>query len=98
AVAGRADEDHLVTEERLEGDGTLTLRRADDAELELAAGDHLDDGLRVEDREHDGQLRVAALELTEQKRQDVPGRAGGGADLEPPGQRPLLLAGHLLDD
>jgi hypothetical protein len=46
-MAGRAREDHLVVEEGLELDGTVPARCADDAELEVASRDALDDGLRV---------------------------------------------------
>ena len=49
--SGRADEDHLVAEERLVRDGSVPRRRSDDAELELAARDLLDDRLRVRDRQ-----------------------------------------------
>ena len=55
--AGRAGEDDLVAEERLEDDRALAARRADDAELELAVGDPLDDVLGVGDRERDADAR-----------------------------------------
>src|SRR5439155_2507594 len=69
-VAGRADQDHLVLKERLEDDAAMAPRRADDAELELALGDELDDALRVEDGQHDMHLGVALLKLAEQQRED----------------------------
>ena len=69
---GRAGEDHLVVEERLEDDAAVPPPGADDAELELARGDALDDRLRVEDVERDVQLGVALLELAEQVREHDP--------------------------
>ena len=81
-------------EERLEHDAAVAARRADDPELELAGGDPLDDRLRVEDPQHDVQLRVQRLELAEQVREHDPAGAGRGADLE----RPLELVGRLLGD
>ena len=62
-VPGRAGEDDGVAEERLVLDAAVARRRADDAELEGAVGDALDDGLRVEDAERDVQLRVQLGEL-----------------------------------
>ena len=53
-------------QERLEDDAAVPAAGADDAELELARGDALDDRLRVEDVERDVQLGVALLELAEQ--------------------------------
>ena len=41
-MAGRAGEDHLVLEERLEADGAVAASGADDAELELALGHEVD--------------------------------------------------------
>ena len=52
-MAGRAREDDLVVEERLEGDRAVAAGRADDPELELARGDALDHRLRVGDRQRD---------------------------------------------
>ena len=52
-VTRRARQDHLVVEERLEPDGAMPARRADDAELELAGGDALDQRLRVRNGQRD---------------------------------------------
>ena len=57
-VARRAGEDHRVAEERLVLDAAVARGRADDAQLERAVGDALDDRLGVEDAERDVQLRV----------------------------------------
>ena len=56
---------------------------ADDAELELAAPDLLDDGVRVRHRQRDMHLRMELLELPEDDRQDASAGPGRGADLEP---------------
>jgi hypothetical protein len=48
-MAGRADEDHLVAEERLERDRAVPPCGADDSELEPPVGDELDHRLRVGD-------------------------------------------------
>jgi hypothetical protein len=61
----RAHEDHLVGEERLEADATMTPGGADDPQLELAGRNTLDDGMRVRDREKDPHQRVLTLELAE---------------------------------
>ena len=98
AVAGRADEDDRIVEERLEGDAAMATRRADDAELELARGDALDDRLRVEDPERDAQLRMPLRELAEELREDDPARTGGGADLEAARQLVASLERHLGHD
>ena len=74
-MARRAREDDLVVEERLEHDGAVTARGADDAELELARGDPLDHRLRVRHRQGDPERRVLALELAEQERDDDRGGA-----------------------
>ena len=91
-VPGRAGEDHRVVEERLVLDAAVPRRGADDAELERAVGDALDDGLRVEDAERDVQLRVRFGELAEELREHDPAGAGRRADLE----RALELAGRSL--
>ena len=57
-MPGRAGEDHLVAEERLEGDGAVAAGGADDPELQPPVGDQLDHRLRVEDRQLDAQLGV----------------------------------------
>ena len=59
-------------QERLEDDAAVPSTGADDAELELARGDALDDRLRVEDVQRDVQLGVALLELAEQVREHDP--------------------------
>ena len=71
-MSGRTDEDDGVAEERLVLDAAMTRRRADDAELEAAVGDPLDDGLRVEDREGDMQLRVELREPAEERERTTP--------------------------
>src|SRR4051812_12502084 len=81
-VAGRAGEDDLVVEERLEDDAAVPTPGADDAELELAGSDALDDRLRVEDVERDVELGVPLLELAEQVREHDPAGPGRGADVE----------------
>ena len=97
-VAGRARQDHLVVEERLERDRAVAPRRADDPELELARGDALDDRLRVGDGQRDPDARVLALELAEEERHDDRGRARRGADLQLARQLALALAGDLVED
>ena len=72
----------------------MTPRRADDAELELAARHLLDHGLRVGDREGDREARVPALELAEQERNDRPAGPGRGAELERAVQLTLLALGE----
>ena len=58
-MAGRADQDHLVLEDRLEAHGPVTPRGADDAELEPSVGDEVDDRLRVVHLERDAEVGVA---------------------------------------
>ena len=70
---------------------------ADHAELELALGDPLDDGLRVRDRERDRDARVLALELAEEQRDDGASRAGGRADLERAAELALHARLELLE-
>ncbi len=91
-MAGRADEDHGVADERLVVDAAVARGGADDSELERAVGDALDDRLRVEDEERDVQLRVQVGEAAEERREHDAARAGRGADLEDAGQ----LAGRAL--
>ena len=90
-MAGRTGEDHLVVEERLEGDRAVAAGGADDPELELARGDAFDDGLRVGHRQRDPDARVLTLQLAEEPCTTYGGRARGGA---PPPQLagPLALA------
>ena len=97
-VAGRAREDHLVVEERLERDRAVAPGGADDAELELARGDALDDGLRVGDGQRDPDAGMRALELAEQQRHDDRRRAGRGADLQLARELALALAGDLVEE
>ena len=82
AMVGRRGEDDLVAEERLEGDAALPAGRADDAELELAFCDELDDRVRVRDRERHLHTRVLALELAEEHRDNDRGRPRRGAELQ----------------
>jgi hypothetical protein len=97
-VVGRADEDHLVAEERLVGDRAVPRRRTDDAELELAPRDLLDDRLCVGDREVDGHLGVRLRELTQEDRDDRAAGAGRGAHGELAAQRPLRFARDVLEE
>ena len=97
-MPGRAREDDGVAEERLVLDPAVTRRGADDAELQRAVGDALDDGLRVEDAERDVQLRVRVGELAEDLREDDAARPGRGADLERAGELAGRLLGELGDD
>ena len=78
-------------------DGTVPPRRADDAELELARGDPLDDGLRVRDGQRDRDARVRALELAEEQRHDDRRRPGRRADLQLARELALALAGELVE-
>ena len=73
----RAREHDLVAEERLERNAAMPPTGPDDAELELALGDAVDDGLRVGDGEPHAQLGVLHLELAEQEWDDRsrPGRS-----------------------
>ena len=65
-VPGRADQDHLVLEDRLEAHRPVAPGGADDAELELAVGDEVDDRLGVVHLERDAQLGMTQLELAEE--------------------------------
>ena len=94
-VTGRAGEDHLVVEERLEDDAAVASRRTDDAELELALGHAFDDGLGVEDRERDVERPVPPLELAEQLSEHDSSRPRRCTDLERPGKVAFALAAHL---
>ena len=91
-MARRAGEDHRVAEERLVLDGAMARRGADDAELERAVGDALDDRLRVEDAQRDVELRMHRGELAEELREDDAARPGRGADRE----RAVERAGRLV--
>ena len=74
-VAGRDGEHDLVAVEGLERDAAMAAAGPDDAELELAPPDLLDDRVRVGHRQRDVHLRVELLELAEQDGQDAPARA-----------------------
>jgi len=93
-VTRRASEDDLVPKEGLEDDAAVAPRGTDDAELELARGDPVDDRLRVEDPEQDVQVRMERAELAQEVREHDPAGARGGSDLEPA----LELGGRLLGD
>jgi hypothetical protein len=96
-VVRRAHEDHLVAEERFVCDGSVPRRRSDDAELELAARDLLDDRLRARDRQVDRDLRVRLGELAEQNRDDRAARARRRAQRELPAKRPFGSARDLVE-
>ena len=96
-MVGRADEDHLVAEERLVGDGSVSRRGTDDAELELAARDLLDDRLRVRDGEVDGNLGIRLRELAEQDRHDRSARPRRRAERELTAERPVGASCDLVD-
>jgi len=89
-VTGGRREDDLVAEQHLERDGAVAARKADDAHLEGALGDQLDDTVRVGDGECDAQVGVRALQLPEHERDNRPARTGRRAELEPPAD-PILL-------
>ena len=75
----------------------MAAHRADDPELELAVGDAVDDRVRVGDRERDGQVRVAALELAQEERHEVRPRACRGAERQRPGQNAVVRGGNVLE-
>ena len=81
-VVGRAGEDDLVGEERLEANAPMPARRAHDSELELARGDSLHDRVRVRDGEEDANVGVLALELGERDRDGDGSRPRGRAEHE----------------
>ncbi len=62
-VSRRADEDHLVREERLELDRTTAAGGADDPELELTLGDEGHHGLRVVHGQANLERRILLMEL-----------------------------------
>src|SRR5436305_8474588 len=94
----RHDQDHLIAEERLERDPAVARRRADDAELQLAVGDLLDDPVRVRDGELDAQSRMLALELADEERHDGASGPRRGADGQLAAKCPLAAgAGHLAE-
>ncbi len=96
-MAGRACEHDLVAEERLEDDATVTARGADDAELELALGDVVDDRLRVRNGQPDTNVLMLLDELAQKQRNDCAAGPGGSPELERSGQVTFALAGHLLE-
>src|SRR5689334_1319693 len=93
----RAGEHDLVAEERLERHAAMTASRADDAELERAFGDLVDERLGVRDRQPDADVRELLLELAQQQRHDRSTRPGGGADLERARDRTLIIGVELLE-
>ena len=97
-MPGRADEDHLVGEERLEAHAAMAARRADDPELELARRDALDDRVRVRDGQEDADVRVLALELAEHDRNDDRRRPRRRAEHEIAGEVALAGRGHVGDE
>ena len=96
-MPGRADQDHLVLEDRLEAHRPVAAGSADDAELELAVGDEVDDRLGVVHLERDPQLGVPQLELAEQDRHGDRGRAGRSADRQLTRQRSGAFGGDLVE-
>ncbi len=97
-VPGRAGEDHLVREERLEAHTAMPTRGADDAELELARGDALDDRVRVRDGEEHAHVRVLTLELPEHDRDRDRSRPGRRAEDEVARELALARRGDLGDE
>jgi lipopolysaccharide/colanic/teichoic acid biosynthesis glycosyltransferase len=97
-MAGRHREHDLVAEEGLERDTTVAPSGADDAELELAPGDLVDDRLGVGDGQRDPNARVQLLELAEDEREDRAAGTRRGTDLEPAGQLALGLLAELLEE
>ncbi len=71
---------------------------ADDAELELARRDALDDGVRVGDREEHADIGVQALELAENDRHDDRRRTRGCTEDEVAGEVALTRRGHVRDE
>ncbi len=86
----------LVAEERLERHAAMARRRADDAELELSAGDGVDHVLRVAHLQRDRHAGVVLLELAEEERQHRRARPGRAADLELARELAFLGARDLL--
>ena len=93
----RADQDHLVLEDRLEANRPMAPRSADDAELEPAIGDEVDDGLGVVNLERDAQVRVPLVELAQEDGHDDRGGAGRGADRQLARERAGALGGDLVE-
>ena len=96
-MPGRADQDHLVLEDRLEADGPVAPRRADDAELEPAVGDEIDDRLGVVHLERDAEVGVALVELAQEHGHDDRGGAGRGADRELARELAGAVGGDLVE-
>src|ERR671910_759070 len=94
----RHREHDLVLEERLEAHSATPGRRADHTQLELPAGDRVDDVLRVVDRERDRDAGIRLLKLAEQERKHRGARPGRAADLEPTRELALPLARDLLEE
>ena len=93
----RAGEHDRVAEERLERDASVPPCRADDAELEVAGGDSLDDRLRVEDPERDV-ARGAALRTRREAARHDPAGARRRAELERARQLVAALERDLGDE
>src|SRR4029450_6779166 len=87
----------LVTKEWFERDAAMPSAGTDDAELEAALGDTIDDGLRVGDREPDAHLRMQFLELAEQQGHPGAARARRRAELQDAGERSLLIGLELFE-
>src|SRR5438876_8116590 len=95
-MPGRNGEYDLVAEEGLERDTAMAATRPDDAELELAVRDPIDDRLRVRHRQPDVHVRVSLLELAEKHGHDTPAWARRGAELERPVDHTLVVRRQLL--
>jgi len=98
SVPGRAREDHLIREERLEPNSTMASRGTDDAQLELTRGDTFDDGVSVRHREEHPHIRVLSLELRERDRNRDRCRAGRGTEHEIASERSLARCGNVGDE
>jgi hypothetical protein len=76
----------------------MPTRCADDAELELAGGNALDQRLRIRNGQCDLHPGVSPLELTEKERHDDRGGAGRGPELELAPELALALTGELVEE
>ena len=75
----------------------MAAGRADDAELEAAIGDEIDDGLGVVDLERDPEIGVPLVELAQEHGHDDRGGTGRGADRELTRERAGALGGDLVE-
>ena len=73
-------------------------RGADDAELELAGGDTLDDRVRVRDAEEDAHVRMFTMELAEEYRNDDRRRPGGRPQDEIAGELSFRRGRNVRDE